>query len=87
MTRRLTDIASVIRSKNAGPYELTLDIIFTDEEIYRQVVERQVISRQLISGLYRVPESDIIALIAFPPARASPAAREMRGPVIRRPGW
>ena len=27
---RLADVADVIRSKNAGPYELTLDIIFTE---------------------------------------------------------
>lgn len=70
MNHRLTDIASVIRSKNAGPYELTLDIIFTDEDIYRRVVERQAISRGLISSLYRIPESDIIELLAFDPARA-----------------
>ena len=29
---KLTDIASVIRSKNSGPYELTLDIIFNEFE-------------------------------------------------------
>lgn len=70
MTYALTDIASVIRSKNAGPYELTLDIMFTAEDIYRRVVERGAIDAPLISRLYRIPESDIIELIAFDPARA-----------------
>ena len=28
MSVRLTDIARVIRSKNSGPFELTLDILF-----------------------------------------------------------
>ena len=35
MPVRLIDIAAVIRSKNAGPYELTLDIVFTDREWYQ----------------------------------------------------
>ncbi|MBR4939765.1 MAG: DUF4387 family protein, partial [Burkholderiaceae bacterium] len=30
----LIDIASVIRSKNSGPYELTFDVIFKDFETY-----------------------------------------------------
>lgn len=34
---RLKDIAEVIRSKNAGPYELTFDIIFSSREFYRRV--------------------------------------------------
>jgi hypothetical protein len=33
----LYEIASVIRSKNAGPYELTFDIIFKDAQVYRQI--------------------------------------------------
>ncbi|GAB98048.1 hypothetical protein BJY21_002862 [Kineosphaera limosa] len=70
MKHRLTDIASVIRSKNAGPHELTLDILFTDEAIYRRVVARQAIDKELICGLYGLDEADIIELIAFDPARA-----------------
>ena len=30
MTVRLRDVASVIRSKNAGPFELTLDVLLKD---------------------------------------------------------
>lgn len=66
----LTQLAEVIRSKNAGPYELTLDIIFKDQETYEKVKAGQVITRELIAGLYRIPVDQIIALVEFDPARA-----------------
>ncbi|PKM80004.1 MAG: DUF4387 domain-containing protein [Firmicutes bacterium HGW-Firmicutes-14] len=70
MEVKLTDIASVIRSKNAGPYELTLDIIFNDREWYDKVRRAQVISRRLISELYRIPDHHILDIIEFEPAAA-----------------
>lgn len=33
----LGDQASVVRSKNAGPYEITFDIMFADDETYLKV--------------------------------------------------
>ena len=36
---RLRDIAKLIRSKNAGPFQLTLDIMFPNARSYRHVVE------------------------------------------------
>ncbi len=70
MTTRLTDVAGVIRSKNAGPYELTLDIIFTDRATYDRVVAAQAITADLISRLYHVPVADVLELVAFDPAAA-----------------
>ena len=35
--RYVKDVALVIRSKNAGPYELTFDLMFPNEEIYNEV--------------------------------------------------
>ena len=34
MNVRLTDAARVIRSKNSGPFELTLDILFKDRRYF-----------------------------------------------------
>ena len=39
MEYKLQDIASVIRSKNSGPYELTFDVIFKEFEMYQKVKE------------------------------------------------
>ena len=43
---KLMDIASVIRSKNSGPYEITFDIIFKDFDIYNQVKAAKAITEQ-----------------------------------------
>lgn len=66
----LTDVASVIRSKNAGPYELTLDILFTDRAVYERVVAEGLITPALIASLYDVPEADVLEFVAFAPAAA-----------------
>ena len=33
----LRDIAKVIRSKNSGPFEVTFDVIFDDDDAYARV--------------------------------------------------
>ena len=67
---KLPELAEVIRSKNAGPYELTLDIIFKSQEIFDKVVRQKVITAKLISELYKIPEDKVISVVEFPPAKA-----------------
>jgi len=67
---KLTDIASVIRSKNSGPYELTLDIIFKERSWYERVKKAKAIHRGLISKIYGVPEEGVLEIIEFDPAAA-----------------
>lgn len=75
---RLSDVASVIRSKNAGPYELTFDIIFKDRHWYDEAVRLEVINAALICSLYGISPDDVLDIIAFEPANAIKAT-------IRRP--
>jgi hypothetical protein len=75
---KLTDVASVIRSKNAGPYELTLDIIFKDRFWYEQALRQNLINAALIARLYNIAEEDVLGIVAFEPANAIKAT-------IRRP--
>ena len=70
MEYNLRDVASVIRSKNSGPYELTFDVIFKDFEMYNKVKEAQAINEAAFAVLYNIPESDIIKLVYFDPAKA-----------------
>ena len=70
MTVRLRDVASVIRSKNAGPFELTLDILLKDDETFEMLRKTDVINASSIAKLYRIPESDVIGIVYFPNARA-----------------
>lgn len=66
----ITEAAEVIRSKNSGPYELTMDIIFKDFDSYEKVKQKDIINKKLISSLYQIPEVDIISIINFDPAKA-----------------
>ncbi len=70
MEYKLTDIASVIRSKNSGPYELTFDVIFKDFEMYARVKAASIFNPAMFAPLYGIPESDIISLVYFDPAKA-----------------
>lgn len=69
-TAPLTDLAAVIRSKNAGPYELTVDILFRNREDYTLLKNIGYFSRELFARLYGIGEDKIIALVHFDPASA-----------------
>ena len=66
----LKDIANVIRSKNAGPFELTFDILLKDQEMFDKLKSADIINKKVIAGLYRIPESDVISIVYFPNAKA-----------------
>jgi hypothetical protein len=55
----LWEFTKLIRSKNAGPFELTFDLMFKDRESYERVLNSGVISIESISQLYRVDPSDV----------------------------
>ena len=52
--RELWEFTKLIRSKNAGPFELTFDIMFKDENCLREVMTGGKLSAELIAQLYRV---------------------------------
>jgi hypothetical protein len=67
---QLKDICHTIRSKQAGPFRLTFDIVFKDEATYRRVRDGGSISRALIAKLYRRPLEDITHVVFYEPGRA-----------------
>lgn len=56
---RLVDLATTVRSKNAGVDHVTFDIIFADERTYRRVVASGVLTRESVARLYRVSLEDV----------------------------
>jgi hypothetical protein len=66
---RLSEIAQVIRSKNAGPRRLTLDVMFANDADYQRVVQSPALSQEAIGKLYRLP-ADQVAVIPYPLGRA-----------------
>lgn len=55
--RRLTEIAPVIRSKNAGPTQLTIDIFLRDSAGYAQASESAALSCEAVAQRYGLPAS------------------------------
>ncbi len=66
---RLMDLATVIRSKNAGPYEITYNVMFDGPGVYEQVHHSGVINRELFPRLYH-GQAEEVCFIAYDAAYA-----------------
>jgi hypothetical protein len=66
----LKDLAQVVRSKNAGPFEITFDMIFPDQPTYERVKTSNVITKETIANLYQIHLEDIVELVYFDQAYA-----------------
>jgi len=66
----IIDLVKVIRSKNAGPFELTFDIIFKDKETYEKVKKAKVITKELIAKVYHIPIEKVLHFVEFDSANA-----------------
>lgn len=56
----LTSLAPVIRSKNAGPTLLTLDLFFRDAEAFAQAAASSALSTQAVAALYGQAVQDVV---------------------------
>jgi hypothetical protein len=65
----LRDLARVVRSKNAGPGTLTLDIMLPDAASLARVLAAPWLNPRSIAALYRVP-ADAVCIKPFAPAHA-----------------
>ncbi len=66
---KLSDIAQVIRSKNAGPRRLTLDVMFGSDADYQRVAQSPALGAEAIGRLYGVPAPEV-TVIPYPAGRA-----------------
>ena len=73
---KLSELAKVCKSKNAGPFEVTIDVMFETREIYDKVQKSGVLSAQLFATLYNV---DVKAVLFTP----YPAALAFKGTIPR----
>jgi len=61
---RLYDYTTVIRSKNAGPFTLTIDLMFTDDKTFYKVLNSPSFNIKHIAGLYKV-SADTVKIYPF----------------------
>jgi hypothetical protein len=66
----IREVAQVVRSKNAGPFRLTLDILFKERAVYEQVKGSGQITAATIAALYRLPPDRVTDFVWFDPGKA-----------------
>ena len=66
----LPKLAEVLRSKNAGPYEICFDIIFYNMECLERAQKSGKLDKENIARLYNLSEDRIIACQFFKQAKA-----------------
>jgi hypothetical protein len=80
MKKSILDVARVIRSKNSGPYELTLDILFKDRRYFQLFQSRGIIDAALVSRLYGVTPAEVLGIVYFEPSNAVKVTLRRRVP-------
>ena len=56
----IRDLAVVCKSKNAGPFDLTIDVVFDSADVFRKVRDTGVLGPELFARLYNVPVGDVL---------------------------
>lgn len=56
---KLVDLCKVLRSKNAGPLTLTIDVMLENEDNYERVIKSGALNKQDISNFYDIAEKDV----------------------------
>ncbi|KEQ23254.1 MULTISPECIES: DUF4387 domain-containing protein [Paenibacillus] len=62
---KLFDAAAVLRSKNSGPFEITVDVLFDDPSVYYKIKEQGLINKELVSRLYNIEQDNITQIVFF----------------------
>ena len=60
---RIGDLALVCKSKNAGPFEVTIDAVFADRETFDKVRASGVLCPELFAALYRVTPEEVMLTV------------------------
>ncbi len=81
----LGELALEVRSKNAGPFWVTMELFMRDAEGYALVADEEFLNEQVIAGLYavdpaevqffRIPELDVVK-VSFPRPIAQGSLRD-----------
>lgn len=66
---KLGDVVSVLRTKNAGPFQITIDLMFAEQDDFDRVINSGVLTPERIGELYRAQPDDV-QVIPFARVRA-----------------
>ena len=66
---KLIDATRMLRSKNAGPLWLTMDLGFENTEMMEKILDSGVLDSKTIAALYEVPV-ELVKIIPYPVVNA-----------------
>jgi hypothetical protein len=66
---KLWEVTKLIRSKNAGPWELTFDVIFKEQETYEKVRDAKLINAEWFAKTYHLTP-EVVTIINYDAANA-----------------
>jgi hypothetical protein len=66
----LSELASIIRSKNAGPFLITLDVLFADQKNYRIVRDSGAVTRESVASAYKIAANEVTSFFHVDMANA-----------------
>ncbi len=66
----IDSLAVVVRSKNAGPYVTTCDVMFRDLATFQRARQANVLTREKVADLYRIPLESVLGVYYYEPGLA-----------------
>ena len=69
-TTSLSNIAPVIRSKNAGPYLLTFDVMFKNFEDFESVWQAGDFTKEKIAQQFGIDTNKVVSIFSVPRGHA-----------------
>ena len=66
---RLLDYARTLRSKNAGAFLLTIDVVMKSPEAYQKIIDLGVLTPERVGKLYDLP-TQTVSVIPYPQVHA-----------------
>ncbi|MGB6103104.1 MAG: DUF4387 domain-containing protein [Pusillimonas sp.] len=67
---KLGNLAAIVRSKNAGPYRLTFDVLFDRDEHYQAASQSGALTSESVAEAYGIDVKKISSFFEIPIARA-----------------
>lgn len=75
---KLLEADAIVRSKNAGPYRITLDVIFKNQDQFEAMRSSGVWTTETIAKLYHLDPGEISNCLVYEPAWAFKATYQRK---------
>jgi len=69
-SKPLRELANIVRSKNAGPHRLTLDVLFDSHEVFCRVRDSGALTIDAVAAAYGVPKETVTSSVIYEPGNA-----------------